>query len=72
MSRQHRFKKNTQVDTKTTKWTQGVFQQTPKWNSGDYFLKETYKIKKTTQDMKEEYNKDMENLKKKFKQKSWK
>jgi hypothetical protein len=35
--------------------------------------KEIYEIQKTLQDMKEEFNKDMENLRKKrIKEKSWK
>jgi hypothetical protein len=31
-----------------------------------------FEIKKITQNMKEEYNKDMESFRKKIKQKSWK
>jgi hypothetical protein len=34
--------------------------------------KKIYEIKKTPQDMKEELNKDMENLRKRIKLKSWK
>jgi hypothetical protein len=56
--------KKTWEDTKTSKWTQRGLQQTPKWNKGDY-KKEIYEIKKTTKDMKEEFNKDKENLRKK-------
>jgi hypothetical protein len=61
---QNTTNKKTWEDTETTKWTQRGHQRTQKWNKGDY-KKEIYEIKKTTQDMKEELNEVMENLRKK-------
>jgi hypothetical protein len=51
--------KKTWEDMETTKWTQRGLQQIPKWNERNYKKKEMYETKKTTQDIKEKFNKDM-------------
>jgi hypothetical protein len=53
-------------NTETTTWTQRGIQQTPKWNKGKCYKKKKRNTwNKKAQDMKEEFNKDMENLRKK-------
>jgi hypothetical protein len=58
------------IRNKNLEKTQRGLQQTSKWNRGDIWSKEIYKIKDTTQEIIEEFNKDMEDLRKKVRQKS--
>jgi hypothetical protein len=57
-------------DTETTKWTQRGLDKF-KSKTKETINKEIYEMK-IVQDMKEEFNKDMENSEKRIKQKSWK
>jgi broad specificity polyphosphatase/5'/3'-nucleotidase SurE len=58
------IKKKTWKHTETTKWTPRGLQKHQS-KKKETIKKETYEIKKTTQDMKEKLNKDVENLRKK-------